>query len=84
MRALLDKERDRLIRLAKQAIDLGLDERRARIAERDAELLVTAVRAAAADSELGLSVVGQEQLLRVVARHLREGAARGSEDVGSG
>ncbi len=42
VRALLDKERDRLIKLAKQAVDLGLDQRRARIAERDAELVVAA------------------------------------------
>lgn len=68
---LYDAERDRLAKYVKDALQLGLDERRVRIAESDARRLFTAVVDAMADA--GLSEEQGEAMRRAVAARLRAG-----------
>lgn len=64
---MLNEERDRLARVAKTCIDVGVEERRVRLAESQGELLAAAIRGILGD--LGVSLDDPETE-RVVRRHL--------------
>ena len=68
---------DRAARASKLALDAGVDERRVRIAEDQARVIVDTFRAVFADAELGLTPEQRKAAATVAARHLRaiEGGA---------
>jgi hypothetical protein len=67
---LYQEERDRLVRVAKAAIDTGVEERRVRLAERQAQQLAQLIRAILTD--LGHDPA-DEQVRQVVRLRLTEG-----------
>ena len=68
---------DRAARASKLALDAGVDERRVRIAEDQARVIVDTSRAVFADAELGLTPEQRKAAATVAARHRRaiEGGA---------
>jgi hypothetical protein len=64
-------ERDRAARVAREAVALGLDERRVRLDEATRDRIVRAFLAALADPALGLSPEQLEAAPRLAARLLR-------------
>lgn len=64
---LYHRERAHLVRVAKAAIDAGIDERRVQLAEQQGELVVQVIRATLND--LGVDVT--EEVASTVGRHLR-------------
>jgi len=64
-------ERTNLAKVAKMALDAGVEERRVRLAESQGALLADVIRRVLGDPELGLSPQQQAQAAPVVARHLR-------------
>lgn len=62
-------ERDRVVRFAKVAHDMGIAEREVRLAEKQGELLASVIRNVLGD--LDLSSEQQERVPDVVGRHLR-------------
>lgn len=68
--AMYDSERDRLAKLAKDAIALGLKEREVRLAEQQGQLLADLFRSLIADPELGLSPAQQQMAPSLVRKHL--------------
>jgi hypothetical protein len=71
---LYGQERDRAARVAREAVALGLEERRVRISEVTRERLAQALLAALRDPELGLSAEQLEAAPKVAARLIRSGA----------
>jgi hypothetical protein len=67
-------ERDRAARVAREAVALGLEERRVRIDELTRDRLVRVFLAALAEPELGLSADQLEVAPKVAARMIRSGA----------
>lgn len=65
------QERANLAKVAKMALDAGVEERRVRLAESQGALLADVIRRVLGDPELGLSPQQQAQAAPVVARHLR-------------
>jgi hypothetical protein len=67
-------ERDRAARVAREALALGLEERRVRVSEATRERLVQVFLAALRDPELRLSPEQLEAAPKVAARLIRSGA----------
>lgn len=70
--ALEAQERDRVVRFAKTAHDMGIAEREVKLAESQGALLAAVVRGILGD--LDLSAVQLERAPEVIQRHLREAA----------
>jgi hypothetical protein len=70
---LYGQERDRAARVAREAVALGLEERRVRIDELTRDRLVRVFLAALADPALGLSADQREAAPKVAARLIRSG-----------
>lgn len=65
---MFERERDRRARLAKLAMDAGVDERRVRLAEHQGQMVFTAINGLL--TEIGLDPSNTE-VRKMVARHLR-------------
>jgi hypothetical protein len=63
-------ERDRVAKVAKAALDAGVNERQVALAERYGEQLADFITTVFADDELGLTAGQREQLPAVLRRHL--------------
>lgn len=68
---LYQQERAHLVKVAKAAIDAGVEERRVRLAEEQGRALVDVLRAIFDDPELGLTTEQREAANRAAGRHLR-------------
>jgi hypothetical protein len=66
------QERDRVVRFAKTAHDMGIAEREVKLAESQGALLAAVVRGILGD--LDLTAVQLERAPEVIQRHLREAA----------
>lgn len=75
--AMLNEERDRKARFAKMALDAGVEERRVRVAEKEAELIARVIKAVLDDPELGLAAPQRQLGYKAAARHLRLAQASG-------
>lgn len=73
-------ERDRVVRFAKVAHDMGIAEREVRLAEKQGELLASVIRNVLGD--LDLTPLQQERVPDVVGRHLRAVAELEAGGVG--
>lgn len=69
--AMYDAERDRLARYAKLCLDAGVDERRVRVAEQQAQVLGQAIGRALDDGEVALTPAQRQALRAAMARELR-------------
>ncbi len=69
--AMWNEERDRASRLAKMALDAGVDERQVRLAERQGALLHKVFILMLEDRMLGLTLEQRETGKKIAARHLR-------------
>ncbi len=67
---LYGEERDRVARVAKACLDVGVAERQVQLAERYGEALAGTLRAVFADPELGLTPAQEARLPAVLRRHL--------------
>lgn len=76
--ALYDEAMDRLARYAKQAHDMGVNERQIRLAERQGQLVIDVIVALLGDPELGLTSEQQQAGRVAAARHLRAVAVEAS------
>jgi hypothetical protein len=72
---LYQDERDRLVRVAKAAMDAGVEERRVRLAEQQAQRLAAVIRAILTDLGHDLE---DDRVRKVVRLRLLEGAGEGS------
>lgn len=66
-----DRERDRLVRYAKAAADIGISDRLVRLAERQGELVAKIYERALTDPAWGLSESQRALGRQVLGRHLR-------------
>jgi hypothetical protein len=76
-------ERQLLVQVAESAIRTGVDERRVRIAQKEAQLIAGVFEKVMADEQLGLSYTQREVFRVVAARHLRALATQGEPDPSS-
>jgi len=67
---LWNDERDRVARIAKAALDAGVQERQVRLAERYGETLAALLRAVFYDPELALTAAQRDRLPDLLRRHL--------------
>jgi hypothetical protein len=67
---LFNDERDRVARIAKAALDAGVQERHIKLAERYGELIATVLRAIFYDPELALTAAQRDRLPDLLRRHL--------------
>ena len=64
-----DDERDRIARISKAALDVGVAEKQIRLAERYGEQLAGLLRSVFFDSELALTAAQRSRLPDVLRRH---------------
>ncbi len=81
LRETYSEERDRLSRMAKLAHDAGIDERRVRLAEDQAQLIATVLAAALTDPEWSLPAEAQARGRAVLGRHLRRATAEEGGEI---
>jgi hypothetical protein len=68
---LYNEERDRFAKLAKLALDAGIDEREVKVLERQGALFADLVRRLLDDPSLGLSAEQRQRGRQIAAGHLR-------------